>query len=78
MRYNEEVKSLLNEIECIISKEYDESIGKLTTEYEFEIARLNAVIDAYKELLIVSQAKEETLKERLSWKDSTESVYIVK
>jgi hypothetical protein len=59
MRYNEEIEGLLNKIEGVISKEYDESIDKLTKKYETEIARLNAVIDAYKELLIVSQGNEE-------------------
>jgi len=56
--YNEEIESLLNKIEIIISKEYDESIDKLTKEYESEIARLNAVIEAYKELLVEAQKCE--------------------
>lgn len=58
MSYNEEIESLLNKIEIIISKEYDESIDKLTKEYESEIARLNAVIEAYKELLVEAQKCE--------------------
>lgn len=54
MRYTEEIEGLLNKIECVISAEYDESIK----DYQAEIARLNAVIDAYKELLIDSQKRE--------------------
>lgn len=51
MRYSYEIQDLLDKIEVVVSKEYEESIDKLTKEYENEIARLNDVIEAYKELM---------------------------
>ncbi len=51
MSYNEDIQDLLDKIEVIVSKEYDESLDKITKEYQAEIARLNVVIDAYKQLL---------------------------
>lgn len=57
MSYNEDVQDLLDKIEVIISKEYDESLDKITKEYQAEVNRLNAVIDAYKELLVDAKSK---------------------
>lgn len=85
MIYNEEVENLLNQVENIISKEYDESISKLTTEYELEIVRLNAVIDAYREVAIKAQKDADKLEEineklsqRLSWKCECTGCFQVK
>jgi hypothetical protein len=65
MSYNEEIESLLNKIETIVSKEYDESIDKLTKEYDTEITRLNAVIEAWKDVCRVSQNNEKRLEQKL-------------
>lgn len=51
MMYNEDIESLLNKIEAIISKDYDEQLALISANYEKEIIRLNTVIEAYKELL---------------------------
>lgn len=51
MRYSYDIQDLLDKIEVIVSKEYDESLDKITKEYQAEVTRLNSVIDAYKQLL---------------------------
>jgi len=55
--YNEDIQNLLDKIEVIISKEYDESLDKITKEYQAEVNRLNSVIDAYKDLLADANSK---------------------
>lgn len=55
MRYNEDIEGLLNQIETIVSKEYDESLVKITRKYDTEIVRLNAVIEAYREVATKAQ-----------------------
>lgn len=65
MRYNEDIENLLNKIETIISKEYDESIDKLTKEYDTEIVRLNAVIEAWKDICRVSQNNGKILEKEI-------------
>lgn len=85
MRYNEHIESLLNQIETIISKDYDESLDRATKEYNTEIARLNAVIEAYREAAVKAQKDADKLKEineklstRLSWKCECTGCYQVK
>lgn len=65
MRYSYDIQDLLDKIEVIVSKEYDETIDKLTKEYDTEISRLNAVIEAWKDICGVSQNNEERLEKKV-------------
>lgn len=78
MSYNEDIQDLLDKIEVIVSKEYNESLDKITKESQAEIARLNAVIDAYREVATKAHkdadAFERENKRLVAWIDNSSTL----
>lgn len=56
--YNDKIEALLEQIEREIAKDYKEELDDVTKMYKDEVVRLNAVIEAYRELLIIEQNKQ--------------------
>lgn len=65
MSHNESVQDLLDKIESILSKDYDEQMHLISVSYQQEIVRLNAVIEAWKDICRVSQNNEKILEKEI-------------